>query len=42
MFGWAKAMYDFFNVFTNTKPLRDKLNEMVEKVEEMDKELKLK
>ncbi len=42
MFGWAKAMYDFFNVFTKTQPLRDKLNEMVEKVEEMDKELKLK
>jgi dynein heavy chain len=25
LFNWVKAMYDFFKVFTETQPMRDKL-----------------
>lgn len=25
LFGWCKCMYDFFKVYTETKPLREKL-----------------
>lgn len=34
LFNWAKAMHDFYKVFTSTKPLREKLEETKKIVEE--------
>lgn len=39
---WVKAMYDYFKVFTETKPLREQLIQMKKIVEEKTAELKIK
>ena len=39
---WVKAMMDYFKVFTETKPLREKLVEMRRIVEEKEAMLKIK
>lgn len=28
LYGWVKCMYDFFKVFTETKPIREELAKM--------------
>lgn len=39
---WVKAMVDYYKVYTETKPLREKLVDMRRIVEEKTKELKIK
>lgn len=39
---WVKAMYDYFRVFTDTKPLREQLVQMRKIVEEKTAELRIK
>ena len=39
---WVKAMYDYFRVFTDTKPLREKLAAMRKIVDEKTAELRIK
>lgn len=39
---WVKAMYDYFRVYTDTKPLREQLIAMRKIVEEKTAELKIK
>lgn len=42
LFLWVKAMVDYYKVFTETKPLREKLVTVKKLVEEKTIELKLK
>ena len=42
LFMWVKAMYDYFRVFTDTKPLREKLAAMRKIVDEKTAELRIK
>ena len=42
LFMWCKAMVDYYKVYTETKPLREKLVEMRRIVDEKTKELKIK
>jgi dynein heavy chain, axonemal len=42
LFAWVKAMVDYFKVYTETKPLREKLGVMQKIVEEKTAELRLK
>jgi len=42
LFGWLKAMYDYFHVFITTQPLRDKLSEVRKIVELKTEELRKK
>jgi len=42
LFCWARAMIDYFKVFTETKPLRIELEKMNTIVAEKTEELKLK
>lgn len=42
LFLWVKAMYDYYKVFTETKPLREKLVEVRRLVEVKTAELKVK
>lgn len=42
LFMWCKAMVDYYKVYTETKPLREKLIEMRRIVDEKTKELKIK
>lgn len=42
LYMWVKAMYDYFKVFTETKPLREQLIQMKKIVEEKTAELKIK
>ncbi len=39
---WVKAMYDYYRVFTDTKPLREQLIQMRKIVEEKTAELRVK
>lgn len=42
LFLWVKAMVDYYKVFTETKPLREKLVTVRHLVEEKTAELKIK
>lgn len=42
LFGWVKCMYDYFRVFTDTKPLREEMQKMAQIVEEKTAELSVK
>jgi dynein heavy chain len=42
LYMWVKAMTDYYNVFTKTKPLRDRKIEMTKLAEEKALELKIK
>ncbi|CAD8156782.1 unnamed protein product [Paramecium pentaurelia] len=42
LYMWVKAMYDYYRVYTETKPLRDQLIAMRKIVEEKTAELKIK
>ncbi len=42
LYMWVKAMADYYKVYTETKPLREKLVEMRKIVEEKTAELKIK
>ena len=42
LFGWVKCMYDYFRVFTDTKPIREEMLRMGLIVEEKTAELKIK
>lgn len=42
LYGWSKAMYDFYKVFTETQPLRDQLKHVQAEVEQKLGELKEK
>ena len=42
LYMWVKAMYDYFRVFTDTKPLREQLVSMRKIVEEKTAELRIK
>ena len=42
LFMWVKAMYDYYRVFTDTKPLREQLIQMRKIVEEKTAELRVK
>lgn len=42
LYGWSKAMYDFFKVFTETQPLRDQLQSVQAEVKQKLSELKEK
>lgn len=42
LFLWVKAMVDYYKVFTDTKPLREKLISVKKLVEEKTAELKIK
>lgn len=42
LYMWVKAMVDYYKVYTETKPLREKLVEMRRIVEEKTAELKIK
>jgi len=42
LFDWSKAMYDFYKVFTETKPLRDQLEVVKKVVAEKKEELRVK
>ena len=42
LYMWCKAMYDYYRVFTDTKPLREQLVAMRKIVDEKTAELKLK
>lgn len=39
---WVKAMYDYYRVYTETRPLREQLIAMRKIVEEKTAELKIK
>lgn len=42
LYGWCKCMYDYYKVFTETKPLREKLEMMNKVVQEKGEELRVK
>lgn len=42
LFLWVKAMYDYYKIFTETRPLREKLVTVKKLVEEKTAELKVK
>ena len=42
LYMWVKAMYDYFRVFTDTKPLREQLVQMRKIAEEKTAELRIK
>jgi dynein heavy chain len=42
LYGWVKCMYDYFRVYTDTKPIREELAKMKQIVEEKSAELAVK
>ncbi len=42
LFNWVKAMYDYYKVYTSTRPLREQLESVKKIVEDKKRELKEK